>query len=360
MHPCCDTGASTHPASSLYHVQALQEHLQHRLAVEQRICPAASLRLEDCGAGGVQDGAHSQCSAVSTGSDDTLLQACEYSSIAPSCSSTTAAASSSKECSEQVLPEQPHTVATAQRQPPQWKQQVQLEKQALAARQKQAAAEAAVRRSQQLAQDQAASSKLAQQLLPFQVQHSQVSKGVTHKLQKSLSMILREAAAKQGAQGDVAVPAIAAPVGPPALPKNSRGVLLSAPAALPKGRSAEQQFASSPKADKGRLQSCSPQASSSPRGVGVLSASHKLQKPLRSSVDALLPRECSTRRSNSSRTRPDASPSKQQSWATADAQTDAEVSSYLLDHWQQQHLETAAVVLQCAWRSRVARLNFGR
>jgi hypothetical protein len=51
---------------------------------------------------------------------------------------------------------------------------------------------------------------------------------------------------------------------------------------------------------------------------------------------------------------------KAAAWAAADAATDAEVSAYLRSHWQQQHMPAAALVLQCAWRSRVPRVMFGR
>jgi hypothetical protein len=71
-------------------------------------------------------------------------------------------------------------------------------------------------------------------------------------------------------------------------------------------------------------------------------------------------REHSCRQSTSKARMLSASDSKQQAWASADAQTDAEVDSYLLGHWQQHNLATAALVLQCAWRSRVARIAVGR
>ena len=233
----------------------------------------------------------------------------------------------------------------------------------LQARQKQAASEAAARSRHQLAQQQAASCQLAQQQLPFQVQHSKVSRGITHKLQRSLSMILREAAAKQSGfnEGFVVPDPFAAPVDSTALARRSRGALVPAPLALaaPAAQAAkafQQQPVSNPGPDTERLLLCSsPRASlSGSRGQEALSSLHRSQEPLKGRAP---PRACSL---SSSRSRLDLGSSKQQCWATADAQTDVEVRSYLLEHWQQQHLATAALVLQCAWRSRAARRSFGR
>lgn len=340
---------------TLHITQALQEHLRHRGAAANQQHTSSS----DADPGTAQQAADGTLHQHSEG-DDTLLQACQYSSISPSFSSSTAgslsltaAASSS---SGQHSSRQP--AASVKQQTPLWKQQVQQEKQMLHARQKQAAAEAAARSRSESAQKQAASCQLAQQQLPFQVQHSQTSRGATHKLQPSLSMILREAAAKQGGlQGFAAPDPIAAPVGPTQLPTRTRGTLVSAPAASAQhgAQTMQQQSVGDPRPDTGRLQSCSsPRASiSSCQGQGAHSSLHRSGASLGGSA----PRAGSL---SSSRSRLDIGGSKQQFWATADAQTDAEVSSYLLEHWQQQHMATAALVLQCAWRSRAARLSFSR
>ena len=47
-------------------------------------------------------------------------------------------------------------------------------------------------------------------------------------------------------------------------------------------------------------------------------------------------------------------------WAEDDAEADAEASAWLAEHRRQQQMPWAALVLQCAWRSRRPRLYFGR
>jgi hypothetical protein len=177
---------------------------------------------------------------------------------------------------------------------------------------------------------------------------------VTHKLHKTLSMVLRDADNKQqpfvtaAEPGQLTVDVLALPAGnegPTAL--HTVGSSSTPKAATAAGHSVTQS-ASSP----------SSKPSSTSSGAGCL---RRPQDTRAHNPDRPVPaREHSCRQSTSKGRMLSASDCKQQAWASADAQTDAEVDSYLLGHWQQHNLATAALVLQCAWRSRVARLAVGR
>jgi hypothetical protein len=262
------------------------------------------------------------------------------------------------------------------KQVPAWKQYVQQEQQMLRARQKQAATEA--RNLKQLAQKEAVSWQAKQQQLPFQVQHSDVSGGVRHKLQKTLSMILKDAADRQQAEESASVcsqtaraigqqPAAAAQVG--SKEPGSTAVALPgqgfttadvvAAAATTSCSSRVDMLPIHPFQSSKGTAGCN--SSSTNNAAGASAAGHQSLKD-HGSAGRLTLRERANRRSSPGRPALFSSSSnrKHQAWAAADAQTDAEVNSFLLDHWQQHHMATAALVLQCAWRSRVARLTCGR
>lgn len=264
-----------------------------------------------------------------------------------------------------------------QQQAPLWKQHAQLEQQTSQAQRKQAAAEAAARNRQQLAQQEFVGRQAAQQQLPFQVQHSQVSSGVQHKLQKTLSMILRAAADRQQAQAGTSVASAApASVDSIKLPVGSiepvSAVVAPAAARGPCASSAAAAAGASILSNSADLVSAGTRTSprrprnsstAGPAAAAAAIAQRQSQHAHSSSIGELPVQghNIGDRRSSTSRPALSSSgSSKRQVWAAADAQTDAEVNNYLLDHWQQHHLGTAALVLQCAWRSRVARLALGR
>lgn len=224
--------------------------------------------------------------------------------------------------------------ATTTKKAPVWKLQVQQEKELLHSQQKQAAAQVAVRAKQETARRQAASWQAKQQHLPFHVQHNQAPSTATHKLQKSLSMILRSAAA--GQQDGMITWADSSECSPPG---RRAGSLLQSQAAC--------------------LAEPPPTAGSN-SSRPVVSLKLQPQAAVSKSADWDDGRQQGASRCSASKRCVDPRARKQQAWAAADAVTDAQVDSYLLNHWQQQHLETAAVVLQCGWRSRVARLAFNR
>jgi hypothetical protein len=98
----------------------------------------------------------------------------------------------------------------------------------------------------------------------------------------------------------------------------------------------------------------SPAGSVSPAASPRLSSSRPRSRT--ATVQATSPASNAAVRASSSR-----SPrSTAAAWAAADSATGAEVDAFLRGHWQQQHLPAAALVLQCAWRSRRPRLAFNR
>jgi hypothetical protein len=314
--------------------------------------------------------------SCSDAGDDAGLQSVRRFTMGSSCDSTPDASKSASGSELGSSAPAGPTPAPA-KQVPAWKQHAQQEKQMLQARQKQAATEAAARNKKHLTQQEAVSWQATQQQLPFQVPHSHVSGGVTHKLQKTLSMILRDAANRQQAQEMASVsrqtagvagphPAATAQVG-------SKQPVVSALAPTGQGfRTAAVVAAAAAESCSSRVDMLPAQAfqipegaagnSSSRNAAGASVAGHQSVQADSGSIGRLTPREQANRHSSHSRPAltSSSSSSKHQAWAAADAQTDAEVKSFLLDHWQQHHMATAALVLQCAWRSRVARLAFGR
>lgn len=90
--------------------------------------------------------------------------------------------------------------------------------------------------------------------------------------------------------------------------------------------------------------------------VDTLSAQHTIGTPPARSIKAAAGGTSPSHRSSPKRK----IPSKQNEWAAADAATNAELTAYLKEHWQQQYICAAALVLQCAWRSRGPRVNYNR
>lgn len=298
---------------------------------------------------------------------------------------------------------------------PAWRQQMQHEQQLELARQHQHAESAAATRRQLHASQQAAAWDTAKQQLPFRPTGSKVV-GAKHTLPKSLSSMLRQAVAAATLVQHAATVATTKPVdvrpddgaaehqqpnpGPSSVQQES-----FAPAAAPCAAAGTQTMGTSskqhaviPLLDRymSTAASQAAEAASQKQQAACVNSRSDQQDAASSVGDTLaapngLRSNCNNKASRGTAGTLPAAPncssvsgkigalgaafssrparkgcvstraaSRAEEWAAADAATGAELACYLRDHWQQQYLPAAALILQCAWRSRGPRLQLNR
>lgn len=276
---------------------------------------------------------------------------------------------------------------------PGWRQQVQHEAAQALARQRREAAQAADAAKRLRASRHAGSWQAAQQQLPFRPTNSNIA-GAKHRLQKSLSNMLRGAGASAAGVGEFPAGALdtacVATAAEASIANPTRGTELEIACVAPATGHAIKQRTVVPLLDK-FMQTTAATAQQAQQRLQHSAVREPQQSPVRTAhqqagecrpvncraapadgaknansqtpAAAVARGRCSLSSSSGGRAstpKRQNAPPKAEQWAAADAATDAEVLGYLKDHWQQQHLPAAALVLQCAWRSRGPRLMFNR